>query len=150
MSKILFQKFNSAVDSFDFTLKKRNGIYQLVITASSRGRILEKSVIVLETGNLELAIKKALKVLNRLAREIAPGIMEQGNLITSNTRIVPGIKLVEVEEEDDDYEDDYYDCDEDYCNCEEEYECRKDRLSPSAREFINALSNIVDFLKKHR
>lgn len=156
----IFNKFNTAVDSFDFNLKKnRDQVYVSEVAAISQGKWLEKKVIVLETKDLELAIKKALKVINKAAREVAPGIQENGDLrnrttiklvpsqpqyVQTNrpTQIVPGIYIVE----DEDFEDD------DMCDgCELYDECHSDDyddedyddVNDNAEELIAAFAKFI-------
>lgn len=148
----IFNKFNTAVDSFDFNLKRnRSQVYVLEVTAISQGKLLEKKTIVLETKDLDLAIKKALKVINKTAREITPGIEETGDLRNRTTiklvpaesthnqmyaqRIAPGIFM--VSNEPDDFYDEYHedDYDDDY---DEDYD-----VDNEAEELINAFARFI-------
>ena len=157
----IFNKFNIAVDSFDFNLKRnRSQVYVLEVTAISQGKLLEKKTIVLETKDLDLAIKKALKVINKTAREVTPGIEETGDLRNRTTiklvpaesthnqmytqRIAPGIFM--VSNEPDDFYDDCDGCDlYDECH-EDDYDDDYDEdydVDDEAEELINAFARFI-------
>lgn len=170
----IFNKFNTAVDSFDFSLKKNaSQNYVLEISAMSRGKQLEKRAIILQTSNLDIAIKKVLKVMNALAREVAPGIQETGDLrsynkiklVPSKEQVVPGIYLLDEcddfdEDEDyyeDDDEDDYDDYDDDYdeiCeDCNSFYLCFPDQIGiklvpTQSTSAVDPINNVSEELVK--
>lgn len=128
MNKYLFKQFNTAVDSFDFRLRKNaSQTYILEISAMAGTKPLQKSNIILNTEDLFEALNKSIRILNDDIREIAPGIKLQGDLRTkkegitltpstkSSREIAPGITLQEEtydccgECDCEDYEDEDYD-----------------------------------------
>lgn len=159
MNKYLFKQFNTAVDSFDFRLRKNlSQTYILEISAMAGDRPLQKSNIILNTGDLFEALNKSIKLLNDNVREIAPGIKLEGDLRTtgdkitltpstkSSREIAPGITLEEEAYDfdcDEEYEEEDYDFfsfeDEDDEDYEDEDEVDEDILN-----LAKALSKILN------
>lgn len=120
----IFARFNTAVDSFDFSLKKSwNQTYVLEISAMAKGKELQRNAIILDTDQLETAINKSLLVINALAREVAPGVKELGNiagrknikLVPHREQVAPGIypmnnQVSETEHDDDEIPEFCYAC----------------------------------------
>lgn len=168
MNKYLFQNFNTAVDSFDMKLRKNTDQnYILEISAIAGTNILQRNSIIFHTQDLSEAVNKTVKVMNELARNVAPGIKLEGDIRTvkkglqlSDLKeekdpnvIAPGITLMNNEDDDEDwlddsfFEEDYEEEEEDYeeeCMCDWcEHEEPKETVDEDVLELAKILSKIL-------
>lgn len=136
ITKKMFENFATAVDSFEWEIKKTpNQNYILQIEVKSKEKILSKNYITLNANNLMDAMTNALEFINNSMRQIMPGIKLTGDLSaqeiqqtnkSNSNEIAPGITKVISKQ----YHNNH---------CEDEYTVSKH----ASQEVIDNLKNIL-------
>lgn len=154
VTKKLFENFATAVDTFDFRLRKNSKYhtYVLELEAFAKGeKVMERSII-LGTENVEMAVTRAMKVINDFARHVAPGLKIVGD-VPAETAPTPkpeapkGIRLVSLNDFPED-DDDWYDDDDDDCCCCCEQEDEVEEFEKAVDAFIDTAVVLGKVLKK--